>query len=333
MRIGSMPLAAITAALLLYGSPPETEQSAFVRGLWLLQQCGTKECCDPASDLHVKRRLAQALGKDGGLKAAKLQGIMKPESVKKLAGATDQIGAEAIRAALAKASPPSRAALLPAVCRHIELLTTSLDMVDAKHRDAGRQLSDWIGKHYQTGKQLDVIVVCTGNSRRSILGATMGNIAAAYYGMPEIRFHSGGTSPTACNQRTVAALQEIGIEVQPTGGEAPRKDPKAANPVYRVRWGSGNLDGAFPLEALEFSKHYSDESNPHEGFAALMVCDEADAACPLVPGADLRLSMPYVDPKLYDDSPFEKAKYAERRDDMGRLMIATMLQVRQRLGK
>jgi arsenate reductase len=328
-----MPLAVITAALLLYNSPPEVEPSAFVRGLWLLQQCGTRECCDPASDLRVKRLLAQALAKDGGLQGAKLQGIMQSESIKQLAGATDHIGAEAIRAALAKASPQSRAALLPAVCRHIELLTTSLDMVDAKHRDAGQLLSDWIGKHYRTGKQLDVIVVCTGNSRRSILGATMGNIAAAYYGMPEIRFHSGGTSPTACNQRTVATLQEIGVEVKPTGGEASRKDQKTANPIYRVRWGSGNLDGAFPLEALEFSKHYADESNPHEGFAALMVCDEADAACPFVPGADLRVSMPYVDPKLYDNSPFEKVKYAERRDDMGRLMVAIMLQARQRLSK
>ena len=31
-----------------------------------------------------------------------------------------------------------------------------------------------------------------------------------------------------------------------------------------------------------------------------MVCGEADAACPFVKGAALRVSMPYLDPKIYD---------------------------------
>ena len=62
-----------------------------------------------------------------------------------------------------------------------------------------------------------------------------------------------------------------------------------------------------------------------------MVCGEADAACPFVKGAALRVSMPYLDPKIYDGGGFESAKYAERRDDMGRLMLAVMMQARQRI--
>ncbi len=46
-----------------------------------------------------------------------------------------------------------------------------------------------------------------------------------------------------------------------------------------VRWGE---PGASALEATEFSKKYLDGGNPQEGFAALMVCGEADAACPVV---------------------------------------------------
>ena len=80
----------------------------------------------------------------------------------------------------------------------------------------------------------------------------------------------------------------------------------------------------------EFSKTYSDASTPQSGFAALMVCGEADAACPIVRGAALRISMPYLDPKIYDGSAYESAKYAERRDDIGRLMLAVMTQVRNR---
>jgi hypothetical protein len=154
----------------------------------------------------------------------------------------------------------------------------------------------------------------------------MGNVAAAYYGLPEIRLHSGGTAPTAFNARTVASLKEVGIEIEPTGTEAPRGEPKTANPVYRVRWGASGQ------EATEFSKTYSDPSNPQEGFAALMVCGEADAACPFVKGAALRVSMPYLDPKIYDDGAYESIKYAERRDDIGRLMLSVFMQVRNRLG-
>ena len=229
------------------------------------------------------------------------------------------------------AVPESRGRLLPKVREHADSLTTSFDMIDEPHRLAGRKLADWIAKNYRPGQRLDVIVVCTGNSRRSILGATMGNIAAAYYGMPEIRFHSGGTAPTAFNARTVTALKEIGVEIEPTGKEAARGEPKTANPVYRVRWGTSGEAGEPSLEATEFSKHYDDPANPQQGFAALMVCGEADAACPFVKGAALRVSMPYLDPKIYDGGAYEAAKYAERRDDMGRLMLAVMMQARQRI--
>ena len=154
----------------------------------------------------------------------------------------------------------------------------------------------------------------------------MGNIAAAYYGAPEIIFHSGGTAPTAFNPRTISALNEIGVDVEPTGKEAPRGEPKTANPIYSVRWGSG-------MEATEFSKTYFDAANPQQGFAALMVCGDADASCPVVKGAAARISMPYLDPKIYDDSAYEAQKYAERRDDIGRLMLCVMMQVRNRLNQ
>jgi arsenate reductase len=170
-------------------------------------------------------------------------------------------------------------------------------------------------------------VICTGNSRRSILGSTMGNVAAAYYGLSEVRYHSGGTAPTAFNPRTIACLKEIGVEIEPTGSEAPRGEPKTANPVYKVRWGGSGL------ETTEFSKLYSDASNPQAGFAALLVCGEADEGCPFVKGASLRISMPYLDPKIYDGGQFETAKYAERRDDIGRLMLSVMMQARNRLAQ
>jgi hypothetical protein len=230
---------------------------------------------------------------------------------------------------LAPLIPASRTQLRPRVAAHADYLTTTFDLIAERHMSAGTELADWIAKNYEPGRPLHVTAVCTGNSRRSILAATMGNIAAAYYGFPEVRFHSGGTAPSAFNPRTIAALAEIGVEIEATGADAPRGEPGTANPVYRVRWG---VPGASALEATEFSKKYLDGGNPQEGFAALMVCGEADAACPIVRGAALRVSMPYLDPKVYDGGAYEARKYAERRDDIGRVMLAVMSQVRNRRG-
>jgi arsenate reductase (thioredoxin) len=318
-----MHLLLLAALLIGAGS---SDKGPLVRALWLIQRYGKSEASTPAADQETKGRLAKALGKDGILTLGEVEGLMEPEQFQKLAGDDGQLDSAEIRRAVEAAIPASRLKLLPKIREHADYLTTSLDMIDDRHRQAGAKLGDWLAEHYRPGEPLPVVVVCTGNSRRSILGATMGNIAAAYCGMPEIRFHSGGTAPTAFNPRTIATLAAMGVEVQPTGQEAKRGEPQTANPIYRVRWGESE-----GFEATEFSKLYGDASNPQSGFAALMVCGEADEACPFVKGATLRVSMPYLDPKIYDGGAYESAKYAERRDDIGRLMLSVMMQVRSRL--
>lgn len=308
------------ALVALAGSPDAADVGPLVRALWLIQRHGTPEALDPKNDQRVKA----ALAKDGAITLGELGGFMQPDAFNKLAGADATLDAADMRRALDAATPESRMKLAPRLAAHAEYLATTFDLIDETHREAGEKLARWIAANYQPGKPLHVTVVCTGNSRRSILGSSMGNLAAAYSGMPEIRFHSGGTAPTAFNPRTAAALKAIGFEVEPTGREAQRGEPKTANPVSRIAWGEG-------FEALEFSKHYGDVSNPQEGFAALMVCSEADEGCPFVKGASLRLSMPYLDPKIYDDGAYESVKYAERRDDIGRLMLAVMTQARSEL--
>jgi hypothetical protein len=318
-----LPLVAVLAFGAVAAGDTE-DVGPFVRALWLVQQYGTPEACKVDNDRRTKGILFKALDKDGAITFSKLDGLIESATFKRLAGNDDRLNPAASERAVAAAIPESRRALLPKVRAHADFLTTSFDMIDAPHREAGATLADWIAKNYRPGQPLNVIVVCTGNSRRSMFGATLGNIAAAYHGMPEIHFFSGGTAPTTFNPRTVKALQAIGVQVESTGKEARRGEPQTANPIYRVRWGES-------LETTEFSKQYADPSNPQRGFAALMVCGEADAACPVVKGAALRVSMPYLEPKIYDGSAYETAKYAERRDDIGRLMLAVMMQARNRL--
>lgn len=328
MRFRPLAMSAALALSAIAAAPPEdSDAGPLVRALWLVQREGTAEALDPRADLRTKGALFKALGKDGVLTPAGVKGLMDPSTFAKLAGPDARLDPNEVRRALEADVPESRRRLLPAVAAHADLLTTTFDRIDEAHREAGDALASWVAEHYEPGRPLHVTVICTGNSRRSILGATMGNVAAAYCGMPEVRFHSGGTAPTAFNPRTVAALKEIGVEVEPTGEEAPRGEPATANPKYRVRWGTPGEPG---LEALEFSKKYDDASNPSRGFAALMVCGEADAGCPVVKGASLRVSMPYLDPKIYDGGRFEAAKYAERRDDLGRLLLSALLRARRK---
>ncbi len=226
-----MHLSIITALALVAGPGSASDVGPLVRALWLVQRYGTADAADPMNNQWIKGALFKALGKDGEITLSELDGIMEPETFKKLAGPDDRISLDEIREAVETAVPESQNRLLPKVRQHADLLTTSYDMIGETHRLAGRKLVDWIAKNYRPGKPLDVVVVCTGNSRRSILGATMGNIAAAYYGMPEVRFHSGGTAPTAFNARTVKTLKEIGVEVEPTG-----KDAARVSRIPRIRY-------------------------------------------------------------------------------------------------
>jgi hypothetical protein len=304
--------------------PPVPDAGPFVRLIWLMQEFGTPEAVHPKNDSKLKSILAKANSQGGTVHRDALGNWMQPENFEKLAGRDGSIDPGEAANALKSATPASRNALHPLLRSHADYLTTTFDRIDPVHQEAGTRLANWIAANYRKGQPLNVIVVCTGNSRRSILGASMGNLAAAYCGMPEVRFHSGGTDPTAFNSRTVRALKSIGFEVEPTGKEAPRGEPDTKNPEYRVSWGEG-------FETHEFSKRYSDPANPQQGFAALMVCSEADEGCPFVKGASLRLSLPFLDPKTYDGGSFETAKYEERRDDIGRLMLSVMIQARAQM--
>ena len=270
------------------------DAGSFVRSLWLVQRYGTREANDPGNDQRTKGKLARALGKQGILEARGVQGLMDQSTFTRLAGLDGKLDSDETAKLLEGDVPVSRKSLIPALAAHAELLTTSFDMIDETHREAGEKLVDWIVKTYRRGEPLHVTVICTGNSRRSIMGATMGNIAAAYYGMPEVRYHSGGTAPTAFNLRHRDGLKEIGVEIEPKGSEAPRGEAGTANPKYVVRWGKRVTR---PWNRLSSRRAYFDAGNPQAGFAALLVCGDADAACPVVKGAAIRISMPYLDPE------------------------------------
>lgn len=156
----------------------------------------------------------------------------------------------------------------------------------------------FIQTQLDAGQPVQLTYICTHNSRRSHFGQIWAATAAAYYAIPNVKTYSGGTEISAFNERAVAACQRAGFDIT--------KTTDGKNPVYNVSYGARTE----PLKA--FSKKYNDASNPQNNFCAIMTCSQADEACPLVKGAVDRIAIPYHDPKAFDGTEQETAKYNER---------------------
>ncbi len=164
--------------------------------------------------------------------------------------------------------------------------------------DLGR-VADYVRERLEKSEPARLTFICTHNSRRSHLSQIWAQVAAEYYGLVGVETFSGGTEATAFNPRAVAAMQRCGLKIV-------ADDFDATNPHYKVY----TSDSATPQVC--FSKAYGDPPNPVKGYCAVMTCSQADDACPLVMGCDLRMPIRYEDPKVADDTEFEAQRYDER---------------------
>jgi len=178
------------------------------------------------------------------------------------------------------------------------------------------RLSDFVVSKLADGRPVRLVFICTHNSRRSHLCQFWAQAAARYYSIPSVETFSGGTEATAFNPRAVAALRRAGFVIEFFS------DGK--NPVYEV-WYEPGME---PVQA--FSKIYDAPPNPKEGFAAIMTCSSADAACPRVTGAVERIAIPYDDPKEADGSERQAEVYDERCRQIAREMLFVFREVSRR---
>lgn len=181
----------------------------------------------------------------------------------------------------------------------IERLLPSLLGIDADRRQVLDRIATFIAGRRADRAPVRLTFICTGNSRRSHLGQIWAAAAAAHFGIGGVETYSGGTEASAFDPRAIAAIERAGFSVE-------RPAETDDNPRYRVWFASDQA----PIES--FSKRYDDVGNPRDRFVAVMTCREADGDCPLVSGAELRVSLPYDDPKVADGTPEEAARYDER---------------------
>jgi arsenate reductase len=196
---------------------------------------------------------------------------------------------------------------------YIESATAEMDAIPQERKKQLETVAEFIQSKKDSGETANLTFICTHNSRRSHLSQIWAAAAAAFYGIEQVvNTFSGGTEATAFYPSAVQAIERAGFQVQNPGGD---------NPHYEVSYEENG-------KVLEcFSKKYDDPFNASEHFAAIMTCSHADEACPFIPGADLRMPVRYVDPKVSDGTNHEVATYDERCKQIATEMLFMMSQV------
>jgi len=199
------------------------------------------------------------------------------------------------------------------LCQELE---TEFDLISAERKQSLLSLSAYVSQKLKNEETPQLIVICTHNSRRSHMGQLWLAAAADYFELPKIQTFSGGTEATTFNPRAVKAIEKMGFSVSV-------EDDSIDNPMYHISW-KKEME---PYRA--FSKKYSASPNPVEKFGAIMVCTEADNGCPIVLGCDFRLSLPFEDPKAFDDTDLADQMYDERARQIGREILYSFSNVNQ----
>jgi len=171
------------------------------------------------------------------------------------------------------------------------------DGISSERKAVLKKIALCINEMKASGSEVNLLYVCTHNSRRSHFGQVAAALAAAFYGITDMHSFSAGTEVTAMNHNAVNALTVLGCEVL--------KEGDSNNPNYRVSFG-------VETDIVCFSKMYNDTTIPKHNLIAIMTCTNAEQNCPFIPAARYRISTPYADPKQSDGSGQEAQTYYER---------------------
>jgi arsenate reductase (thioredoxin) len=208
--------------------------------------------------------------------------------------------------------------LYPALQSFIAILTGKFQNIPEKRLEVLKDLCDNIIGSLKKGEDAELIFICTHNSRRSQFAQAWAHAAVLYYGIDNINIYSGGTEATSFHPNAVSSIKRLGFSLL-------IKNWNQDNPIYAVKIGDADAG------SIQFSKKYDDPPNPTSGFIAIMVCSEAEEACPVVPGAAKIISMPFEDPKVFDGTDSESDKYDERNEQIAVELFYLFMNVSQQV--
>jgi len=188
--------------------------------------------------------------------------------------------------------------MYPKILHFIQNLEKEFETIPDSRKKLLQNISRYIAEKLSHKKPIQLMYVCTHNSRRSHLGQIWAKVAADYYNINNVSTYSGGTEITAFNINAINALKRLGFIIKTI------TDDK--NPEYEVSYANQFSP------SLCFSKLFSDKKNPQKEFAAIMTCSDAEENCPFISGVELRVATTYHDPKNFDNTPLQDQMYDER---------------------
>jgi protein-tyrosine phosphatase/arsenate reductase len=188
--------------------------------------------------------------------------------------------------------------MISAIKTYCDNLTKEFNNIPNHRKETLSKISQYINTKRKANNPINLVYICTHNSRRSHFGQVWAHVAASYYGIKNVNTYSGGTEATAFNINAINSLKRVGFYIRPINIEK--------NTTYHVF----HDDNETP--SVCFSKTYDDPKNPQKEFAAIMTCSDAEENCPFIPGVELRIGTTYDDPKAFDNTPLQDAKYDER---------------------
>lgn len=157
------------------------------------------------------------------------------------------------------------------------------------------KIAGYIYDKMAENQEVNLLFVCTHNSRRSQLGQAISRMISSKFGY-NIMCYSAGTEVTRFNLTAVQTLINLGFKISGSN---------SGNNHYDVKYAEG-------IPGIKMYSKLIDEATLYlEYFAAIMTCSEADENCPYIPGAEQRIALRYEDPGQYDGTSGEKQAYRD----------------------
>ena len=170
----------------------------------------------------------------------------------------------------------------------LQILTSpeNQNKLSPERKETLQEIAAFAKTKQQQGKIAKLNFVCTHNARRSLIAEVISLELKEYFRIPTIECYSGGTEVTQVHPNTLTALRKFGFEFS-------LDSQYSANPRYLVK-------ASKDFSQNIYSKLYDDPPNPSSGYAAVMLCNQADTNCPVVYGAEVRYRLPFADMQVFD---------------------------------
>ena len=198
---------------------------------------------------------------------------------------------------------------------YVKIILKNIDMgLEKNRKDKLVKLAQIIKINHEQQNIVKITFICTHNSRRSQFSQVWAYISSLYFKLDFIKPFSGGIEIDTVNLNVINSFINTGLKIE--------KKQKGEE-VYLLK--SLKNDKGISL----YSKLSNCSLNPSKHFIAIMTCSDADQMCPVIKGADKKISLPYSDPRVSDNTGLEKEVYNQTCSIIAKEMFYLMKQVKK----